>query len=157
MAQKRLDIELPAETRDALTIEAKAQRKTVTALATQFLQRCLSEEQGNRLELQSFPLIREVIQLEMRQVRVHIRQEVQAELEHWSEKTMKELSRLLAQSGSRQAALTVKALREDETARRFLILLAERLLSATQAQELYELATSATSKHLALVLQQPED
>jgi hypothetical protein len=154
--KKRLDIYIPAETRDALTVEAAAKQTSVTALATAYLQGGLMQDQGGRVERQSFALIREAIQLEMRQMQAQIRQEIEAELAHWSEGVTKEVARLLAQSGSRQAALSVRALREDEATRRMVVLLAESLLSSVQAQELYERATREAGKHLALVLSQPE-
>ena len=149
--RKRLDVDLPAETRDALTVEAQVKSTTVTALATTYIQRGLSQEQAERLESQSLPLLREAVQAEMRQMAAQIRHDLRAELDQF----LKELRQLLSQSTNRQAALQVKALREDEITRRLLVLLAERLLSATQAQELSEQATAATSRHLAATLGEP--
>lgn len=157
MRRTRLDFNVPEETRDALVAEARATNKTITDRATFYIQQGLIAEQGSRLERESFPLIREAIQAEMRQIQALIRQEVEAELAHFRDDLTRELGRLITQSSNRQAALSVKALREAETTRRFLVLLAEQLLSLAQSQELYEQAVSATSKHLALVLQQPED
>jgi hypothetical protein len=155
--KKRLDVDLPAETRDGLAVEAHVQRTTITALATTYIQAGLSREQESRLELQSFPLLREAVQVEMRRIQAEMRQEIQTELARWTEVVRSEIRRLVAQSSSRQAALAVKSLRESETTRRMLVLLAEHLLSLAESQELYEQATSATNKHLAVVLSQPED
>jgi hypothetical protein len=157
MQRTRLDFNVPEHTKTALVAEAQAKNTTVTDLATCYIQQGLVAEQGSRLERESFPLIREAIQAEMHAIRAQMRQEVEASLERFRDEMTRELGRLIAQSSNRQVALQVKSLRETETTRRALVLLAEQLLSQALSQEIYEQAAASTSKHLVTVLGQSED
>src|SRR5436853_4695094 len=105
MRRTRLDFNIPEQVKTSLVAEAQAKHTTVTDLATLYIQQGLTAEQGSRLERESFPLLRDAIQAEMQAIQAQIRQEVEAELERFRADLTREVSRLVAQSSSRQAAL----------------------------------------------------
>src|SRR5712692_9768093 len=103
--RKRLDVMVRAEVRDALDQQAQQQGRTLTAVAEEYLVAGLARYRGEMIEQQSLPVIREILQTELRktaaEMRLGVREDIEAEV-------VPEVKAMGRRSDDRLAALLVK-------------------------------------------------
>src|SRR5260370_17299518 len=84
MEKKRLDVWIHAGLRDYVAQEAMREGRPMNALADDLLAHAIAHRQGEVIEQKSLPIIREIIQTELRkataQLRTNIREDLQLEL-----------------------------------------------------------------------------
>ena len=146
MEKKRLDVWIPAGLRDYVEQEAGREDRPMNALAGELLAHAIAHRRGEVIEQQSLPIIREIIQTELRkataQLRTDLREDLQLEI-------VAEIKSLGRRSDDRLAALLVRAIRDAQISRRLVFTLLARTFGTQFATEAYDNAREKTGQDLA--------
>ncbi len=146
MEKKRLDVWIHAGLRDYVAQEAMREGRPMNALADDLLAHAIAHRQGEVIEQQSLPIIREIIQTELRkataQLRTDLREDLQVEL-------VAEIKAIGRRSDDRLAALLVRAIRDAQISRRLVFVLLAKTFGTQFATEAYDNAREKTGQDLA--------
>jgi hypothetical protein len=146
MEKKRLDVWIQAGIRDYVAQEALREGRPMNALTNDLLAHAIACRRGEMIEQQSLPIIREIIQTELRktgaQLRSELREDAQLEI-------VAEIKSLGRRSDDRLAALLVRAIRDAQISRRLVYVLLAKTFGAPFATEAYDNAREKTGQDLA--------
>jgi hypothetical protein len=106
--KKRLYVDIDARLRDEIEETAKLHHQSLTAYVEEALREKQARESGETVERQTLPLIREIVQTELRKTAAQLRTDVREDVQHDVLNEMKVLGR---RSDDRIIALVLKAVR----------------------------------------------
>ena len=145
MKKERIHLYLTQETLRALQ-EMARQPGEISAAAEELLQAGLSLKKGEMVEQQSLPVIRDIVQNELRktvaQLRNDLREDMRLDL-------LAEIKTLGRRSDDRLAALIVKAIRDAGIGRRMIYALLAKTAGPNFTQEVFQDAVEKVGKDLA--------
>jgi hypothetical protein len=146
MKGTQLNVWIDGDLKVALAERAKREGKTLTDLVEGILQQDVARERGEIIEQQALPVIRDIVQSELRkmgsQLRTDLREDMQLEI-------VESIKTMTRTSDNRLAALIVRTVRDGHIIRRLLFALTAKLVSAAFAQEAYENAKEKAGQELA--------
>ena|SRR5450631_4048051 len=144
--KKRLDVAISTDVRDFIAEEAERTGKPMNTVTDELLSHAVAYRRGEVIEQQSLPIIREIVQTELRrsmaQLLIDMREMLFGELLA----TLKEVSRT---SDNRLVALLVRLMRDAGITRRMIYALTSKLVSTTFAAQAFEDAREKTGKDIA--------
>ena len=146
MMKKRLDVQIQVENYDYIKDESNKSGMTMNAIADELLTRAIAFRRGEIIEEQSLPVIREIIQTELRkglsQQRQDLREDMQLEF-------TTEFKATIRASDNRLAALIVRTLRDSSIVRRLTYAFISRSFGSDFAAKAYLDAKEKAGKELS--------
>lgn len=146
MQKKRLDVWVPAALREYVEQEAAREGKPMNALTSELLTHAIAYRRGEVIEEQSLPIIREIIQTELRKVAAQLRTDLREDMQLEITQEVKTLGR---RSDDRLTALLVRAIRDAQISRRLMYVLLAKTVNPAFAEEAFQHAREMTGKDLA--------
>lgn len=144
--RKRLDVQVEAERYDYIKEASERMGIPMNVIADELLALGIATKRGEVIEQQSLPVIREIVQTELRkslaQQRSDLREDMGLEFTN-------ELKALQRASDNRLAALMVRALRDSNIARRLIYAMLARTHGPDFALRAYEDAKEKAGKDIA--------
>jgi hypothetical protein len=144
--KKRLDVAISSDLRDFIAEEADRTGKPMNIVTDELLGRAVAHRRGEVIEQQSLPIIREIVQSELRkslaQLLIDLREALLVELLNGIKETMRA-------SDNRIVSLLVRVMRDAGIARRMIYALISKLVSTTFAAQAFEDAREKTGKDIA--------
>ena len=144
--KKRLDVTINSDLRDFIAEEAERTGKAMNTVTDELLSHAVAYRRGEMIEQQSLPVIREIVQSELRksvaQLLLDFRETLLVELLH----EIKEVTRT---SDNRIISLIVRMMRDTGIARRMVYAVTSKLVSPTFASQAFEDAREKTGKDIA--------
>jgi hypothetical protein len=144
--RKRLDVQVEAERYDYIKEASERTGIPMNVIADELLALGIATKRGEVIEQQSLPVIREIVQTELRkalaQQRTDLREDMSLEFTN-------ELKPLQRASDNRLAALIVRALRDSNVARRLIYAMLARTHGPDFALRAYEDAKEKAGKEIA--------
>jgi len=137
MAKKQIGLRVEAHLKDGLRDQAERSNKPATTLLEEYITVGLARDNGELIEQNSLPAIRE-----------SVRSEFHACIDQLYERLGRELHQSARKSDDRLAALIVKAARSAGIAQRMVFSLASKLVSYEFAMKIWENAKEQTGKAL---------
>lgn len=142
---KQLNVWIDSELRDALTERAQRDHTTLRKVVENILRMDVAHERSEIIQQQAFPLLRELMQIEIRkgfaQLRTDVREDMHTEI-------INEVRGLVQVSESHLARLIVRVAGDTGVIRRFLYALAARVVDVVFARDAYENAKEKVAKEL---------
>jgi hypothetical protein len=129
--RKRLDVMISTELYDYIKEQSEKTGTPMNALTDELLAQAIATKRGEVIEQQSLPVIREIVQSELRKALAQHRTD-------FLEALMLEIKNALAATANRLAALLVMTARDSIIARRLLYTLLSRAYGADFAMQAYE-------------------
>lgn len=146
MEEKQLNVWIDSSLKDALTERAKREKKSVTDLTEDILRQDMARQNGEVIEQQSLPIIREIVTMELRkgmaQLLRDLRDEMHVDL-------MEEIKTVSSHSDDRLTKLIVRAVRDAGISRRLVIAHLSKAYGPDFARSAYESAQEDAGKELA--------
>lgn len=144
--KKRLDVAISSDLRDFIAEEADRTGKPMNIVTDELLGHAIAHRRGEMIEQQSLPVIREIVQSELRksmaQLLTDLREALLVELLNG----IKEITR---KSDSRIVSLIVRLMRDAGIARRMIYALTTKLVSTSFASQAFEDANEKAGKDIA--------
>jgi hypothetical protein len=150
MGDVRLDAWIPEELKAYLVDRAKRENRGMDQVLADLLRQEQAREQGAAIEQQSFPVLREIVQSELRKTAAQLRQDLRDDVSL-------DMRAFHTKSDNRLAALIVRAMRDAALARRLIYTVLAKAHGPEFAQRAYETATERVGKELAARPVQSED
>jgi hypothetical protein len=145
MEDKRIDAWIPGDCKDYLMERAKQEDRSMNQLLAELIQQERAREQGAVIEQQSLPVIREIVQSELRkqlaQQRLDLREDMHLEF-------VNEIKTLLRASDNRIAAFLVKIFRHANIGQRLIYTVLARAHGSDYAAKVYEDASQKAGRDL---------
>jgi hypothetical protein len=146
MIKKRLDVQIRAESYDYIKDQSEHNGIPMNTITDELLATAIAIKQGEVIEQQSLPVIREIVQTELRkqlaQQRTDLRDDMALEFTN-------EFKAVTRASDNRLAALIVRTLRDSSITRRLVYTLIARTIGPDFASKVYEDAKEKAGKELA--------
>ena len=146
IVRKRLDAQISAERYDYIKDESDRTGTPMNVIADELLSIGIAVKRGEVIEQQSLPVIREIVQSELRkqfaQQRETIREDMQLELTN-------EIKALLRALGDRLAALSVRTFRHANITQRIAYTILSKTTSPDYAAKVLETASTRAGQDLA--------
>ena len=146
MIKKRLDVQIQAENYDYIKEESNKSGMTMNAIADELLTRAIAFRRGEIIEEQSLPVIREIVQTELRKGLAQQRQDMREDMQLEFTTEFKAITRA---SDNRLAALIVRTLRDSSIVRRLTYAFISRSFGADFAAKAYLDAKEKAGKELS--------
>lgn len=144
--RKRLDVQVRAEYRDYIYAESDRTGRNLNAIADELLGIALAFKNGEIVEQQSLPVIREIVQTELRrtkaELRIEIREDMNLQIVH-------PLNEAIGKGINRVASLVSRALRDTGTIRRLVYTVLARAYGPEFAEDTFMDAREKASRELA--------
>jgi hypothetical protein len=144
--RKRLDVQIDADHYDFIKEEADRSRSPMNAIADELLALGIATKRGEVIEQQSLPVIREIVQTELRkqlaQQRMDVREDMSLEFTN-------EIKAIQRASDNRLAALIVRTLRDANIARRLMFALLAKAHGPDFANKAYTDASEKAGRDIA--------
>src|SRR5215469_7729079 len=133
MADQRFDAWIPEELKTYLAERAKREgNKGMNQVLADILRAEIAREQGAIIEQQSLPVIREIVQTELRKALAIQREQIREDM---SLEFTNEFKAVTRASDNRLAALLVRAIRDASISKRMIYTVLSKLVSPSFAQE----------------------
>jgi len=142
MGDVRLDVWIPEELKGYLADRAKQENRGMNQVLADLIRQEQAREQGAVVEQHSLPVIREIVQTELRKTAAQIRSDLRDDMGL-------DMKALHTKSDNRLAALIVRATRDAAMARRLIYTVLAKAHGPEFAQKAYETATERVGKELA--------
>lgn len=143
---KQLNVWIDGDLKDTLAERAQQEKKSMKDLVEDILTHDMARYRGEIIEQQALPVIRDIIQSELRkalaQLLIELREDVHSEIVE----QMKTISR---RSDDRIAALVVRAVRDGGIIRRLVYTLIAKSYGAGFAKDAYDRAKEKAGQELA--------
>jgi uncharacterized protein YqeY len=146
MGEKQLNVWIDGDLKDALAERAKREKKSVTDLTEDILRQDMARQNGEVIEQQSLPVIREIVTLEIRRAMAQLFKDLRGEM-HGD--LMEEIKRVSSHSDDRLTKLIVRAVRDAGISRRLVIAHLSKAYGPDFARSAYESAQEDAGKDLA--------
>ncbi|GCF12043.1 hypothetical protein [Dictyobacter arantiisoli] len=146
MIKKRLDAQIRAENYDFIKAESEQRGIPMNTITDDLLTQAIAIKRGEVIEQQSLPVIREIIQTEVRKGLAQQRQDIREDMQLEFTNEFKAISRA---SDNRLAALIVRTLRDSSIVRRLAYTILSRSFGADFASKAYEDAKMKAGQELA--------
>ena len=140
--KKRLDVQIHTENYDYIKEEANRREIPMNTVTDELLTRAIALRRGQTIEEQSLPIIREIVQTELRKASAQQRQDLRADMQL-------EFSSVSRASDNRLAALIIRTLRDTSIVRRLTYSLLSRSFGPDFAAKAYNDAKEKAGKELA--------
>ena len=150
MGNAHLDAWIPEELKAYLVDRAKRENRGMDQVLADLLRQEQAREQGAVIEQQSFPVLREIVQTELRKTAAQLRRDLRDDVSL-------DMKAFHAKSDNRLAALIVRATRDAALARRLIYTVLAKAHEPEFAQRAYETATERVGKELTARPAQSED
>ena len=150
MGDVRLDAWIPEELKAYLADRAKRENRGMNQVLADLLRQEQAREQGAVIEQQSLPVIREIVQTELRKTAAQLRSDLRDDVSL-------DMKAFHTKSDNRLAALIIRATRDAALARRLIYTVLAKAEGPDFAQRAYETATERVGKELAARPAQSED
>jgi hypothetical protein len=144
--KKRLDVAISTDLRDFIAEEAERTGKPMNIVTDELLSHAVAYRRGEVIEQQSLPIIREIVQSELRRSMAQLLIDVREMLFGELLTALKEVSRT---SDNRLVALLVRLMRDAGITRRMIYALTSKLVNPTFAAQAFEDAREKTGKDIA--------
>ncbi len=118
MGDKQLNVWIDSDLKDALAERAKREKKSVTDLTEDILRQDMARQNGEIIEQQALPIIREIVTTEVRKGIAQLLNDLRDEL-HLD--LLEEIKTVVHRSDDRLAKLVVRAIRDAGISRRLVI------------------------------------
>ncbi len=135
--KKQIGLRVEAHLKDGLIDQAERSNRAATALLEEYIAAGLARDNGELIEQNSLPAIREAV-----------RSEFNACMDQLYERLSRDLQHSARKSDDRLAALIVKAARSAGVAQRMVFSLASKLVNYEFATKIWESAKEQTGKAL---------
>ena len=146
MGEKQLNVWIDSDLKDALAERAKREKKSVTDLTEDILLQDMARQNGEMIEQQALPIIREIVTTEVRKGVAQLLNDLRNELHLDLMEEIKTVARL---SDDRVAKLVVRAVRDAGISRRLVIAHLSKAYGPDFAKSAYESAKEDAGKELA--------
>ncbi len=146
MGEKQLNVWIDSNLKDALAERAKREKKSVTDLTEDILRQDMARQNGEIIEQQALPIIREIVTTEVRKGMAQLLNDLRDEL-HLD--LMEEIKTVTHRSDDRIAKLVVRAVRDAGISRRLVIAHLSKAYGPDFARSAYESAKEDAGKELA--------
>jgi len=146
MKRNQLNIELSEADKKALIQRAKQEGVTMKAFITKLIEQDTSRQQGELIERQSLPLIRELVREELQKSRAELYLKLQDAMIHEIRDTLKEM---LHKGDMRLYKLMNRLVRESGIIRRLLYFFVSKAVNPEFAEESYQHAMRLTIQELS--------
>ncbi len=143
---KQLNVWIAEDLKEALTQRAQYDKSTLREVVEGILQQDVARARGEEIQQQALPVLRDLIQAEVRKGFAQLRNDLREDLEI---EILEEMRHLTRTSENRLARLMVRVARDTGVLRRFLYALVARLTDLEFAQEAYEDAKAKTAQELS--------
>lgn len=143
MKEKQLNVWIDSELKDALVDRAKREHTSMKRLVEGILGQDIARMSGNVIEQQAMPIVRDLVQSELRRSMVQLRSDLRDDMET---EIVEPIQTMMHDSHKRLASLAGRAVRHGGLIQRMLIALASKLVSPEYAQEIYEDAKDTKEK-----------
>ncbi len=150
MGDVRLDAWIPEELKAYLVDRAKRENRGMDQVLADLLRQEQAREQGAVIEQESFPVLREIVQTELRKTAAQLRSDLRDDVSL-------DMKAFHTKSDNRLATLIVRATRDAALARRLIYTVLAKAHGPEFAQRAYETATERVGKELAARPVQSED
>lgn len=144
--KKRLDVQISATSYDYIKEQSEQTGYPMNVIADELLSEAIARKRGEVIEQQSLPIIRDIVQSELRKAMAQQRQDLREDLDTG---LLPEIKLLQRASDNRLAALIVKAVRDSAICRRMLYALTSKTHGADFASRAYNDALEKAGKELA--------
>jgi len=146
MGDKQLNVWIDSHLKDALAERAKHEKRSLTDLTESILQQDMARKNGEAVEQQALPILREIVTTEVRrgmaQLLNDLRDEIHLDL-------MEEIKTVMDHGDDRLAKLIVRAVRDTGISRRLVIAHLSQAYGSDVARSAYESAMEDVGKELA--------
>jgi hypothetical protein len=146
MMKKRLDVQIRAENYDYIKEESNRRETPMNVITDELLTHAIALRRGETIEQQSLPVIREIIQTELRKGLAQQRQDIREDMQLEFTTEFKSVTRA---SDNRLAALIVRTLRDTSIIRRLTYAFISRSFGPDFAAKAYMDAKEKAGKELA--------
>ncbi len=146
MGEKQLNVWIDSDLKDALTERAKREKTSVTDLTEDILRQDMARQNGEIIEQQALPIIREIVTTEVRKGIAQLLNDLRNELHP---DLMEEIKMVTRISDDRLAKLVVRAVRDAGISRRLVIAHLSKAYGPDFARSAYESAKEDAGKELA--------
>lgn len=119
---------------------------SITDVGEELLRLGLAQRRGETIQSESLPVIRELVQTELKKTVAQIRMEIREDMQTDILSTIKDQAR---RSDDRLAALIVRTVRSSGIGQRMLYSLIAKLVNPTFAQQMYETAREQVGRELS--------
>jgi hypothetical protein len=150
MGHVHLDAWISEELNAYLADRAKRENRGIDQVLADLVRQEQAKEQGALIEQQSLPVLREMVQTELRKTVAQLRRDLRDDL-------VLDMKALHSKSDNRLAALIIRATRDAAIARRLIYTILAKAHGPEFAQRAYETATERVGKELAARPAQSED
>ncbi len=142
MPEQQLNVWIPDEYKQALTQRAKREGRSVKAVIEDLIEQDLARQQGDLLEQQSLPLIREIVSIEVKRAIAQLRRDLLEDIK-------REILDVVQNNNTRLSKLVTRTVRDSGVIRRLLYALVAKTLGTTFAAKAYQDAMDNTVKELS--------
>ncbi len=146
MAEKQLNVWISEELKNALAQRAEQENRSVKALVEELIQQDYARRQGELVEQQSLPVIREVIATEVRKAMAQLRNDLREDMELEILDAMKEFSR---HNNTRLSKLITRTVRDSGINRRLVYAHLAKAFTKEFAAKAYKDAMENTVQELS--------
>lgn len=146
MAKQQLNVSIDEDLKHAIDQKSKREGRTITAIVEAWIQQDTAREQGEVLERQSLPLVRETIREEVRRSNAELYTRIHDAMIREIRDTLKEN---IAQSTTRLAKLMTRTVRDSGIIRRLVYAFLSKTHGKVFATKGYEHAEQQTMKELS--------
>ena len=146
MREKQLNVWIDSDLKDALAQRAKREKTSVTDLTEDILRQDMARQNGEIIEQQALPIIREIVTTEIRKGMAQLLGDLRDELHLHLLEEIKTVTHL---SDDRFAKLMVQAVRDAGIGRRLVLAHVSKAYGPDFARSAYESAKEDVGKTLA--------
>jgi activator of HSP90 ATPase len=142
MPEQQLNVWIPEAYKNALAQRAKQEDRSVKAIIVELIEQDIARQQGNQVEQQSVPLIREVVITEVRKAVAQLRQDLLEDIR-------REVVTAIQTSHARLSKSVTRTVRDSGIMRRLLYALVAKTAGTAFAGKAYQDAMDNTIKELS--------
>ena len=146
MSKQQLNVSIDESLKQALDQKAKREGRTITALVEEWIKQDTAREQGETLERQSLPLIRELVREEVRRSDAELYTKLHDVMLRDIRDSLKEQ---MGQNHSRLAKLITRTVRDSGIIRRLVYAFLSKTHGKDFAMKAYEHTEQQTMKELS--------
>ncbi len=146
MAKQQLNVSIDEALKHALDQKSKREGRTITAIVEDWIQQDTASEQGQEMERQSLPLIRETIREEVRRSNAELSTKIHDMMLYEIRDALKEN---IVQGNTRLAKLITRTVRDSGIIRRLVYAFLSKTHGKVFAAKGYEYAEQQTMKELS--------
>lgn len=146
MAKQQLNVSIDEDLKHALDQKSKREGRTITALVEEWIKQDTAREQGEVLERQSLPLVRETIREEVRKSNAELYNKIHDAMIREIRDSLKEN---MTQGNTRLAKLITRTVRDSGIIRRLVYSFLSKTHGKVFATKGYEHAELQTMKELS--------